>query len=105
MAACGMAWERQSDPGRRWQLCYDLSARSWWMVGRILPLSRSLPLSLFLSLQQFVHLLICLCLSLPLALRCRTWRPVDVLRVFRMRAHEEYDVQLSMRTRKAVPRS
>uniref|UniRef100_A0AAV2KFD2 Uncharacterized protein n=1 Tax=Knipowitschia caucasica TaxID=637954 RepID=A0AAV2KFD2_KNICA len=32
-----MAWEKQSDPGRRWQLCYDLSARSWWMVGRSLP--------------------------------------------------------------------
>ncbi|XP_013864277.1 nuclear factor 1 X-type isoform X6 [Austrofundulus limnaeus] len=26
-----MAWERQSDPGLRWQLCYDFSARSWWM--------------------------------------------------------------------------
>ncbi|XP_067471869.1 nuclear factor I/Xb isoform X6 [Thunnus thynnus] len=29
---CGMAWERQSDPGLRWQLCYDFSARSWWMA-------------------------------------------------------------------------
>ncbi|XP_025762517.1 nuclear factor I/Xb isoform X13 [Oreochromis niloticus] len=27
-----MAWERQSDPGLRWQLCYDFSARSWWMA-------------------------------------------------------------------------
>lgn len=36
-----MAWERQSDPGLRWQLCYDLSARSWWMVGWMLPVSPS----------------------------------------------------------------
>lgn len=41
VAECGMAWERQSDPGLRWQLCYDFSARSWWMVGRMLPVSPS----------------------------------------------------------------
>lgn len=41
VAVCGMAWERQSDPGLRWQLCYDFSARSWWMVGWMLPISPS----------------------------------------------------------------
>lgn len=28
----GMALDRQHDPGFRWQLCYDFSARSWLMV-------------------------------------------------------------------------
>ncbi|XP_015251129.1 PREDICTED: nuclear factor 1 X-type-like isoform X10 [Cyprinodon variegatus] len=27
-----MAWEKQSDPGLRWQLRCDVSARSWWMA-------------------------------------------------------------------------
>ncbi|KAM7372469.1 hypothetical protein PAMP_009633 [Pampus punctatissimus] len=36
---CGMAWERQSDPGLRWQLCYDFSARSWWMLVLITEVS------------------------------------------------------------------
>ncbi|KAM3864395.1 nuclear factor I/Xb [Diretmus argenteus] len=27
-----MTWERQWDPGLRWQLCYDSSARLWWMA-------------------------------------------------------------------------
>ncbi|XP_045572098.1 nuclear factor I/Xb isoform X10 [Salmo salar] len=27
-----MASDRQCDPGLRWQLCYDFSARSWWMA-------------------------------------------------------------------------
>eukprot|EP00063_Salmo_salar_P073830 XP_014048665.1 PREDICTED: nuclear factor 1 X-type-like isoform X14 [Salmo salar] len=27
-----MASDRQRDPGLRWQLCYDFSARSWWMA-------------------------------------------------------------------------
>ncbi|XP_051742130.1 nuclear factor I/Xb isoform X9 [Ctenopharyngodon idella] len=28
----GMALDRQADPGFRWQLCYDFSARSWLMA-------------------------------------------------------------------------
>ncbi|XP_051570130.1 nuclear factor 1 X-type-like isoform X15 [Myxocyprinus asiaticus] len=28
----GMALDRQADPGLRWQLCYDFSARSWLMA-------------------------------------------------------------------------
>ena len=51
VAVCGMAWERQSDPGLRWQLCYDFSARSWWMVGWMLPISPSF----------CVHRSVCLC--------------------------------------------
>ncbi|XP_031427836.1 nuclear factor I/Xb isoform X11 [Clupea harengus] len=27
-----MASDRECDPGLRWQLCYDFSARSWWMA-------------------------------------------------------------------------
>ncbi|KAK9978463.1 hypothetical protein ABG768_020214, partial [Culter alburnus] len=27
-----MALDRQADPGFRWQLCYDFSARSWLMA-------------------------------------------------------------------------
>ncbi|XP_067278476.1 nuclear factor I/Xb isoform X4 [Pseudorasbora parva] len=31
--AAGMALDRQADPGFRWQLCYDFSARSWLMAS------------------------------------------------------------------------
>lgn len=49
----------QSDPGLRWQLCYDFSARSWWMVGWMLPVSpssRAIDPSLSLSLSALVLL-------------------------------------------------
>lgn len=47
----GMERERQGDPGLRWQLCYDLSARSWWMVGRMFTVSLYLSLSFSFSLS------------------------------------------------------